>query len=81
MRPVIAVVALLAVALCTSCLRTTYNRCTEVPPDRECELLDAGTDAGPDANVDAGPGDAAPADAGTVDADVDAGSDTGVDGG
>lgn len=79
MRVMLGAVAVLAAVACTSCLRTTYNRCTEMPPDRECELLDGGTDAGPDA----GPADAGSTDAGSTDTGpTDAGpADAGTDGG
>ena len=82
MRTLLGVVAVLAGLACTSCLRTTYNRCTEMPPDRECESLDAGREAGPDADTDAS-ADVGAADAGTSDVGAaDAGtSDAGTDGG
>ncbi len=63
----------LAALACAGCLRVTYNRCTETPPERECELLDAGTEAGADAGTDAAGPDADVPDAHTADAGTDAG--------
>jgi hypothetical protein len=67
-----------AALTCAGCLRTTYNHCTEMPPDRECEALDSGIDGGPDVGVDAavvtdaGAADVGSADGGESDAGTDA---------
>ena len=45
-------IVILAGALVLSgCLRTAFNRCTEIPPHPECAFLDAGVDAGPRADA------------------------------
>jgi hypothetical protein len=79
MRFTIPALATLAALTCAGCLRTTYNHCTEMPPDRECELLDAGTDGGPppDASASDAGTDAEANDAGTDATMIDAGSDAG----